>query len=252
MRATSFNTERRHLSALFNVGVRRGLMEANSFREVPRAPEPRLLPKAVSKPDMLAALRLLETGRKTDRFGRTRDLIDAQWFWLAALKTFYFTGMRKRQLVGLLWDDIDFHEMTIKLRAATSKTKREWLVPLPPPLLHDLSLLRSKTVEVRGTDLNSRQVFCLPLFSSRKRAFAERTMNADNVDSFFQRLRKLLPAGSPRISSHRIRHTTATLLANKVKNLKVVQEQLGHSSILTTFQYVHPDLESMREALTIL
>ena len=73
--------------------------------------------------------------------------------------------------------------------------------------------------------------------------------NADNVDSFFQRLRKLMPRDSPRISAHKIRHTTATQLANRVKNLKVVQQQLGHSSILTTYCYVHPDMESMREAI---
>ena len=248
----TFNTERRHLSALFNAAVRHCLMAVNHFRDVPGAPVPRLLPKSIPRPDFLTAVKLMESGTRLDRAGRSGELVNPQWFWLAVLKTFYFTGMRKRQLVGLHWEDIDFHGMTIKLRAATSKTRREWLVPLPVPIVGDLELLRRRTVEIRGETHGTAQVFCLPLFSSRKRNFAAREMNGDNVDSFFQRLRKLLPRGHPRISAHRIRHTTATILANRVKNLKIVQEQLGHSSIMTTYGYVHPDLESMREALLAL
>ena len=249
---TTFNTERRHLSAMFNGAVRHQIMASNPFRDVPGAPVPKLLPKSIPKPEFLAALRLLETGKRRDRQGRDCELIEPQWFWLAVLRTFYFTGMRKRQLLGLRWGDIDFAGMTIKLRAATSKTRREWLVPLPIPLVGDLERLRRRTIEVRGETPAEAQVFCLPMLSTRKRTFSSREMKADNLDNFFQRLRRLLPRDSPRISAHRIRHTTATILANSVTNLKVVQEQLGHSSILTTYGYVHPDLESMRKALTAL
>jgi integrase len=252
VKPTTFNTERRHLVALFNAAVRLGQMPVNPFRELPGAPVPKLLPKSIPKPDFLAAVRLLETGKRINGARRSVELINPQWFWLAVLKTFYYTGMRKRQLIGLRWEDIDFRDMTIKLRAETSKTRREWLVPLPTPLLDDLRLLRLRTAEVRRDIPGATQVFCLPLFSIRKRNFTAREMNADNVDSFFQRLRKLLPREHPRISAHRIRHTTATILANKVKNLKIVQEQLGHSSILTTYGYVHPDIEAMREALGAL
>lgn len=252
VKPTTFNTERRHLVALFNAAVRLGLMPINPFRDVHAAPQPKLLPKAIPKPDFLTAVRLLESGSGNDRGQDNGELINPQWFWLGVLKTFYFTGMRKRQLIGLRWEDLDFQAMTIRLRAETSKTRREWLVPLPIPLVGDLNLLRIRTIEVRREIPELSQVFCLPLFSARKRTFADREMSADNVDSFFQRLRRLLPRGHPRISAHRIRHTTATILANKVKNLKIVQEQLGHSSILTTYGYVHPDLEAMREALGAL
>jgi integrase len=252
IKPTTFNTERRHLVALFNAAVRLGQMPTNPFRELPGAPVPRLLPKSIPKPDFMAAVKLLETGKRLNSARRSVELINPQWFWLAVLKTFYFTGMRKRQLVGLRWEDVDFRALTIKLRAQTSKTRREWLVPLPVQLLDDLQLLRLRTAEVRRDIPGETQVFCLPLFSTRKRSFASREMNADNVDGFFQRLRKHLPREHPRISSHRIRHTTATILANKIPNLKVVQEQLGHTSILTTYGYVHPDIEAMREALRVL
>ncbi|MBL8326800.1 MAG: tyrosine-type recombinase/integrase, partial [Rubrivivax sp.] len=103
-----------------------------------------------------------------------------------------------------------------------------------------------------GYELEARQVFCLPLFSARPGAFKSREMKAHNLDGFFRRLRQHQPASMPRISAHRIRHTTATILANAVPNLKVVQQQLGHTSISTTYGYVHPDLSAMRNALGAL
>lgn len=252
MRPTSFNSERRHLSALFNFAVRQKRMDSNPFHDVPGAPVMRLLPKSLPQRDIRHYIDVLATGVTTDRWGKQVDLFPPQWFWLAAIKTFYYTGMRKRQLVGLVWQDIDFGSNTIRLRAETSKTRREWLIPLPTALIGDLQLLRMRTSEIRGNAIAEHQVFCLPLFSTWKENFVKRQMSGDNLDNFFQRLRKRMPADMPRLSAHRIRHTTATILANSVPNLKVVQEQLGHSSITTTYGYVHPDMAAMRKAIETL
>lgn len=252
MQAVSFNTERRHLSVLFNAAVRDGHMGVNPFRVVKGAPVMRGAPKALSKTNMSAALDWLRVAKTLDRKGRPVDVLQPQWFWLTVLRTFYFTGMRKRQLLGLVWDDIDFHEKTILLAASSSKTRREWKVPLPAALEADLMELRRRTVEVCREPLGRRQVFCLPLFSSRRRTFRHPVMRPDNLDNFFQRLRREMPLEIPRLSAHRIRHTTSTILANSVSNLKVVQEQLGHTSISTTYVYVHPDIGAMRKALDAL
>lgn len=252
MRSVSFNTERRHLSVLFNAAVRDGKMACNPFRNVPNAPVTRSLPKALSKAAMLACMDWLKTASRTDCKGRLVDVVQPQWFWHIVLRTFYFTGMRKRQLLGLVWDDIDFAGKTILLAATSSKTRREWKVPLPDALASDLLELRRRTAEVTHERIGPRQVFCLPLFSERRSTFRHAQMRPDNLDHFFQRLRRAMPADAPRLSAHRIRHTTSTILANNVRNLKVVQEQLGHSSINTTYIYVHPDMDAMRTALESL
>jgi integrase len=249
MKAVSFNTERRHLSVLFNAGIEAGLMTQNPTRRVPAAPVLQTTPKALTKAAIAAYMDWLRTSRQRDPSGRPVDVIQPQWFWYAVLRTFYFTGMRKRQLIGLVWDDIDFEAKTILLAARTSKTRREWKVPLPEPLRTDLEDLRAKTRAVCKASLGQRQVFCLPLFHERPASFRHPSMTADNLDNFFQKLRRAMPVDVPRLSAHRIRHTTCTILANKVRNLKVVQQQLGHSSITTTYQYVHPDIDAMRKAL---
>jgi integrase len=252
MRPTSFNTERCHLSALFNFAVRQKWMDTNPFREVPRAPVPKLLPRSIPRADLRASLDLLASAHTLDSKGKRADLLDPQWFWLAVVKTFYHTGIRKRQLIGMRWGDVDFNEKTIRLRADTSKTRREWLAPLPDALLPDLTVLRARTVEIRGQSVRDHQVFCLPLFSRWPHLFKFRELRPDTLDNFFQRLHRHTPKDAPRLSAHAIRHTTATILANNVPNLRLVQEQLGHASIKTTFGYVHPDLPSMRKALEAL
>lgn len=252
MKPVSFNTERRHLSVLFNCAVREGLMPANPLRRVSNAPVSRGAPKALTKDSMNAYLEWLQTATRRDRNGRAVDVIQPQWFWYTVLRTFYFTGMRKRQLIGLVWSDIDFVERSIQLSAESSKTRRGWKVPLPEPLVNDLVDLRRRTLEVCREHLGPRQVFCLPLFSERRSVFRHDVMRPDNLDNFFQRLRKAMPVDTPRLSAHKIRHTTSTILANKVPNLKVVQEQLGHTSINTTYIYVHPNLATMRDALQAL
>ncbi|CAD5366909.1 conserved hypothetical protein [Rubrivivax sp. A210] len=252
MRPVSFNTERRHLSVLFNAAVQEGWMLSNPLRKVQGAPVTQLLPKALPRDSMQAYMEWLRTSKALNKRGMEVDLIQPQWFWLIVLRTLYYTGMRKRQLLGMVWEDIDFVDKTIKMAATSSKTRREWLVPLPDQLLPDLLTLRSRTQELYKGQMDRKQVFCLPLFSERRTTFRHATMRPDNLDNFFQRLRRAMPVDAPRLSAHRVRHTTSTILANNVPNLKVVQEQLGHASINTTYLYVHPDMQAMRKALATL
>jgi len=255
MRAVSFNTERRHLGVLFNAAVRHGHMASNPLRSVPGAPVPRGAPKALTKSQVHAFIEWLQTAQTRDRKGRPVDVIAPQWFWAAVLRTLYLTGMRRRQLVGLRWSDVDFEGKTILLSSMSSKTRREWRVPLPDVLQADLMALRLRTLHcgLLGTaPLAGQQVFCLPLFSPRRGRFTQQAMSDDNLDSFFKRLNRLYPLDAPRVSAHRIRHSTATIMANNVANLKIVQEQLGHASITTTYGYVHPNLEEMRRATNAL
>ena len=69
-------------------------------------------------------------------------------------------------------------------------------------------------------------------------------MTVGQVSCTFQRLSTALGI---RISPHRLRHTIATEAAPK--DIRALQEFLGHTSILTTMQYVHPDLDRMRSLL---
>jgi len=51
----------------------------------------------------------------------------------------------------------------------------------------------------------------------------------------------------PGITPHKIRHSYASELYRRSRNLRVVQENLGHASIKTTEVYLHTDVDERRQ-----
>lgn len=169
------------------------------------------------------------------------------WFWVGAMKVLYFTGMRRRQLVGLSWGDVDTKKMTILLRAEHSKTKREWTIPLSPALLPVLEELKAQTQTVMEERYNRKirrndQLMNCALFNPR---FRSEAMSDYNVSNTFRRIREKTGF---QISAHKFRHTFATKLA-KEGDLKELQHIMGHTNLSTTMGYVEPDVRRMRDML---
>ncbi|MGG0731041.1 tyrosine-type recombinase/integrase [Bacillus paramycoides] len=72
-----------------------------------------------------------------------------------------------------------------------------------------------------------------------------KAMNYQDVSSLFKRLRNKTGID---VHPHLFRHTHATMYYRQTKNIKQVQERLGHSHIQTTMNlYVHPSDEEIRE-----
>ncbi|MES2353159.1 MAG: site-specific integrase [Pseudomonadota bacterium] len=236
----TFNNYRRHLSVLFKFAVRRRYLVRNPFDDVRGAPVPRGPHKTVKKSVLRGSIARVNTDLDLKGMG-------PGWFWMIVLQTMYFTGMRRRQVVNLQWGDIDFVATTIRLRAAGSKTRLEWNIPLSIKLAPDLLRLKRETEKVLGCPVSpSSQVFQWPLFAAQRDRLEHEEMTVWQLDRFFKRLSAAMQT---RISAHRIRHTTATELANKAPNLRLVQELLGHTDLRTTTGYVHPDLQQMQRLL---
>lgn len=165
------------------------------------------------------------------------------WFWEGVVKCLYYTGMRRRQLVGLTWGDIDYKQQTILLRGEHSKTKREWKIPLPPWLLPVLTDMRKLSENKLGrTCRRNDQVFNVTLFNPD---YKGDRMTWEHVAGAFKRISK---RSGVKVSPHRFRHTFATQLA-KQGNLRDLQQMLGHTNLSTTMEYVEPSVNQMRDML---
>ncbi|HEU0202440.1 MAG TPA: site-specific integrase [Burkholderiaceae bacterium] len=185
--------------------------------------------------------RRLELG-KLEEIGNAPKLFG---FWRCLVQTLYYTGMRRAQLLGLRWGDIDFEAKTIRLRAATSKTWREWRIPLSEALEPYILELRDRTIRVRSPLEPNGQVFCLPIFLPRW--FKRSELSNWRLSAFFTRLSHAvsqeLSASDIRVGAHRYRHTAATLLMRRTGgNINVVQSILGHADAKSTLVYVGADL----------
>lgn len=60
------------------------------------------------------------------------------------------TGRRLGSIRQLRWDDVDFERGTIRWRAEADKKRKEWVVPIPGPLLEELRQARRKLGAVGG------------------------------------------------------------------------------------------------------
>lgn len=166
-------------------------------------------------------------------------------FWITLIRVFKSTGIRRNQLLHIRICDINEKNKTILLQEQGSKTYLEREIPILPGLFNELLDLKKSLALKRIHP--EKQLFNIYNFkNNRSKKYKE--MDFNRIDSFFQQLSK---ACQNRITPHRFRHTLATqLMREPDRNLTIVKELLGHSSISTTIQYIETDVEQLRNCLT--
>lgn len=136
------------------------------------------------------------------------------------MRTIYATGVRVSELCAINIEDIDFEDHTIRVRGKGGKIR---IVFVDSETLADIS------------DFSAQKTHG-PLFEGQQ----GHHISPRTVQHIFK---KYAPAG---ITPHKIRHSYASELYKRSKNLRVVQENLGHSSIKTTEIYLHTDLDERK------
>ncbi len=163
------------------------------------------------------------------------------------------TGMRLGELTGLQWNDIDFDQASLSVRRTvgrlgvhkfverepkTEQSRRKIL--LPPFVLQALKEHRIRQKEARlkaGTNWQDRNL----VFCNRRGGFS-------HPDVLLGQFHKLLDdAGLPRMRLHDLRHSAATILMAMKVPIKVIQELLGHSSVIITLNVYGHVLPSMQD-----
>jgi integrase len=163
--------------------------------------------------------------------------------WLTEART----GLRRGELLGLQWSDVDLETGRASIRRAlvsvdykltlsepkTVKGKRS--VPLPPETVAALREWRKAQLEERLANKEGNFVFTREDGSP---------VHPDRLSKMFEALSR--KAGLPVIRFHDLRHTWATLALQAGVAPKVVSEILGHANIgitLDTYSHVIPAME---------
>ena len=157
------------------------------------------------------------------------------------------TGLRRGELLGLRWTDVDFQHGILKIQRAISRQNGKVVeAPLKTknayrtlPLSADaISVLKIQKCKVG----NSEWVFPSPTGGP---------MSPDSVLHMLHRVLKR--AGLPRIRFHDLRHTFATMALQNGVDVKTVSSMLGHYSAgftLDTYTHVTTDAQ-LKAALTM-
>lgn len=147
------------------------------------------------------------------------------------------TGLRRENVVGLTWADVDRQPGKIMIKTKSALPDRKWhRVPITRQIRAILSTRKGHhktrvfTYEARRTDKgNSRR-------SGRVRG-QRYIITPAGLRAALDLAAKR--AGVQDFTFHDTRHTGATRLLGATGNLRMVQRLLGHSSIQTTAKYAH-------------
>ena len=147
----------------------------------------------------------------------------------AILELLYATGMRVSELAALRLSDMNLDVGYLRCRG---KGGKERIVPIGS---HAISAVRQYLRGLRSTLLSS-AVYCDAVFISR----TGRPMDRTNIWRLVSRYAST--AGIPgQIGPHTLRHCFASHLLEGGADLRIVQELLGHASVVTTQIYTHVD-----------
>ncbi|GAA0694157.1 site-specific integrase [Kitasatospora atroaurantiaca] len=169
------------------------------------------------------------------------------------------TGLRKGELLGLRWEDLDLNGGTASIRRTLQRTNTGGLITLPTkthsserrialptPCVRSLARHRDQQRQERETAgtgwRDSGYVFTRPDGSPIEGTTLTRHFNT------LLRRTKLR-----RIRFHDLRHSAATLLLEQGVELVVIKELLGHAHIgVTATVYAHVRLRLQRDAIDLL
>jgi integrase len=165
------------------------------------------------------------------------------------------TGLRRGELLGLKWEDIDHEARVLRVRRALASDARTFVEPKTAKSRRGVRLTTyslDAVREHRERQLNERRSLD-GLWRDHGLVFPSRVGTPLNPENLVERSFKPLleRAGLPSIRFHDLRHTCATLLLSKGVNPKIVQEMLGHANIsvtLDTYSHVLPDMQEVAVA----
>jgi integrase len=166
----------------------------------------------------------------------------------ALFRLLSMTGMRRSEVVGLRWSDVDLshHRLTVN-QAATVVDGDEVLDTPKSRRSRRVIDLDADTVSLLQRHRSQQRELYLRLgvtASASDRVFTNEIGDPIRPDSVGQAFGRLVSVAEvPRIRLHDLRHTHASHLLMAGINVKVVSERLGHASVsftLDTYAHVMP------------
>lgn len=183
------------------------------------------------------------------------DLLEDQpIYYRTAIELLLFTGLRRGELLGLEWNDIDFDAMKIRINKTIQylpdrgvfedETKKQSSNRCPPVPACAIDSLRKYQLWLR------KELFAIgEPFDPSSRVFVSQNltpMHPDTLTTWFCNFIKTTDL--PQIHIHSLRHTCASLQIANGEAATTVARNLGHSSPNTTMKVYAHAIESAQTA----
>ena len=218
--ATSINRRLSALRSFYRFALARKLVDKDPVHGVTGPKKGRPLPQFLKENEMD---RLLDAESWTESFEDVRDRM--------VIMTFYETGIRLSELIGL--DDcmVDFSNRQLKV---TGKRNKQRVIPFGEELLAMLC----DYMKCRGKEVNLQSE---ALFVTAK---GQRMTSSQVREAVRKNLSKVCTL--KKRTPHVLRHTFATAMLNNKAGIESVKKLLGHESLSTTEIYTHTTFEQLK------
>ena len=218
--ATSINRRLSALRSFYRFALTRKLVDKDPVHGVTGPKKGRPLPQFLKENEMD---RLLDAGSWTEGFEDVRDR--------TVIMTFYETGIRLSELIGLDDSMVDFSNRQLKV---TGKRNKQRVIPFGEELLATLR----DYMKCRDKEVNRQSE---ALFVSAK---GQRMTSSQVREAVRKNLSKVCTL--KKRTPHVLRHTFATAMLNNKAGIESVKKLLGHESLSTTEIYTHTTFEQLK------
>jgi integrase len=227
---------RNFLHAALERAVRYGRLHENPVDRtvLPRFPQ-REVGREISEEELRRLLETLKTHRLYPAF-----------YLLAAY------GLRRGEVLGLLWSDIDFEKDLLHIRHALTVNTRTGQPILGPTKTSGSNRVLPLTEEAKEVLLAHRERMVLEeLYQPQGLVFPSTTGNPVHPSNLRRTwLRVLKKAGVPRARLHDLRGTFITRVVRETKNPKLAAALAGHKSLAVALQhYTRVSEEDLKQTL---
>lgn len=219
--SSSVNWKLSSLRSFYKYLLWRGEIRVNPMSRITGPKKKKVLPTFLRESEINKLLDETEFG---DGFTGCRDKL--------IIETFYATGIRVSELVGLNDNDIDFYSSTLKV---TGKRNKQRLIPFGDELKESFT----HYINIRNSEV--------PV--SSEAFFVKEDGNRVYRDLVYKIVKRNLSkvVTQKKRSPHVLRHTFATTMLNNDAELGAVKELLGHDSLATTEVYTHTTFEELKK-----
>ncbi|MFA7421658.1 MAG: tyrosine-type recombinase/integrase [Melioribacteraceae bacterium] len=152
----------------------------------------------------------------------------------------FYTGLRLGELINMRWNWVNFFQNHITVKCTDqflTKNKKERIVPMNEKV---------SSILLRRFNSYSHQQNEIAFYKTKYKILYQ-----EYISKLFKRIVRKSNLNE-KIHFHTLRHSFASLLAQKGVSLYIIKELLGHEDLATTQIYSHLQQQNLKDAVNLL
>ena len=191
-----------------------------------------------------------------DDFKKLSEIVPSHSPYYIAMMISFQTGLRRAEVCGLKWKNIDFEEETLTVEQIMIQDGSEWILGTPKTQssYRTIHIGKSLIEQLKKARLRQKEnkLFYRNYYDDNDFVCTKENGNPVTLNSIKWYTEKFRKQSGVDFNFHSFRHTHATMLLENGAKPKEIQVRLGHSRLSTTMDtYAHVTKKMKKETVDI-